>query len=290
VSGATIIRPEMTGTAVLPEMDAFQGVTRLLMIKINFRPWSGIMAIPAAAVGVIFLVQEGFMYVLMAIHAHGADLPETPFVGFLMTGETGCCQVSACQFEGGLVMPFDGIVRTLKAKGGMAFGTVRRISLPGKLPVVVIGVAVRAIIVFQGIGVAGFMTFRARNGHVFSFKRVAGHGMFEIPRLPDPVEGFLGMALDTVLAEFIVVDIPVAARAVRVSHTGKFLHLNPVADVYLMAFYAIDLPVASNQRKAGPVMVKFRGRPEGIVIMAGSAIGREGAPVVIGMAGKAGRV
>lgn len=63
----------------------------------------------------------------------------------------------------------------------MATGTIRRYSLFGKLPFMVISVAIRATLVFQRIGEnGGFVAGFAWDGLMFIFKLEMGLVMVEI--------------------------------------------------------------------------------------------------------------
>ena len=57
------------------------------------------MAIHTGRFRIIFLIQDRFMDVLMAIVTFYSYLPETPLVILLMTGKTGGCQVCSVQIE-----------------------------------------------------------------------------------------------------------------------------------------------------------------------------------------------
>ena len=119
---------------------------------------------------------------------------------------------------------------------------------------------------------------------------VTGQGVIEAHRLADPVKGFFGVAINAVLSEFIVVNVPMTARAVFIGYPGKFLHFHPAALDNPVAFYAIDPGMAPDQRKTGPVVLKFPSRFKGLMVMTGGAFGRECALVIVSVAGKAGRI
>jgi len=62
------------------------------------------MTVPAIRPGIVFLTDEGIMYVIMTINALHPNLPEAPFFFFFMTNETGCRQVSAFQLKSTLIV------------------------------------------------------------------------------------------------------------------------------------------------------------------------------------------
>ena len=262
VPGSPFILPVMAGPARLLQMGPFQSVPGPVVVEGNFCPGIRIVAVFTAAVRVVLFIQVGIMDIRMAVRTTGTDLPETPFPGFFMAGEAGSSQVGACKLEGAAVMLIDGVQGLPESHGGMAFGTVRRAPPPGELTFMIIGMAIRAAVMFQGSGEVVPVALGTGYRAVFSFKGKTGHGMREISCLPDPVEGFLGMALHAVLPEFVLVDIPVAVCAVRIGNSGKLLRFDPVLHVFPMAFDAIHLPVAPCEREISPVMVKIRRRPE----------------------------
>jgi hypothetical protein len=81
----------------------------------------------------------------MTIHALQANVTETPFVCFLMTGETGCGKVGAFQREFSGIMLIDGVGELLKSKCVMANGAIGHQAVLHELPFVVIGMAISAL-------------------------------------------------------------------------------------------------------------------------------------------------
>jgi hypothetical protein len=218
----------MAGSAGLREMGAFQLKIGYRMVEINFTPVVTCMAAFTTFFLVKFFIQESFMDILMTIHTCHTDLPETPLVLFLVAGETRCCQVCSLQLKSGLVMPLNGIVRPFKAKGGVAIGTIGRSVLTDELFLVVICMAVVAIFILDGPVIPAFMATGTGNILMFPHQRIVGPGMIEIFQLLDPVKRYFGMALNTILSEFIIVYIIVAGCTVSKSHACKFLHLDPI--------------------------------------------------------------
>ncbi len=214
------------------------------------------MAALTAGLQIIFFIQEWFMDILMAIHTGLADIPECPFVLLFMAGKAGCGQVCPTELKPGCIMHLDGVIRPVKAEGGMAIGTVRSAVLPDKLAIMVIGMAVVAMAVFQGPAIPAFMTAGTGYIPVFSHQRVIGPGMVEIIQLFDPVERYFRMALDTVLSELVIMHVPVAGRTISKGNSGKLLHFDPVMLGHLMAFNAFNLRMFSPQPEPGFLMVK----------------------------------
>jgi hypothetical protein len=231
---------EMAGSACLCEMGPFQDEIRFRMVKINFTPPVVRVATLTAGFPVIFFIQVRLMDILVTIHAGLADIPETPFVFLLVTGKAGRGQVRAAELKSRLIMHLDGVVRPVKAKGGMAAGAILPAAFPDKLAFMVICVAVVAMLIPDGPGIPAFMT--AGTGHilVFSHQGIVGPGMVEVIQLLDPVEGYFRMALGALLAEFIIVHILVAGSAVCKGNTGKLLHFLTVMISHLMTLNAFD--------------------------------------------------
>jgi len=90
------------------------------MVKVNHVPAVFRMAALATGPGIIFLADEGFMDVLVAITATVPDIPEAPGVFLFMTFCACNGAMGALQSEGTAVMLFDGVQGLIKTFCGMA--------------------------------------------------------------------------------------------------------------------------------------------------------------------------
>ena len=115
---------EMTRSAGLFLMGSFKDVTCPGMIKCYFVPTIHAVAAYTARFRIIFLLQNRFVDILMAIPTVYSYLPETPPIILLVTGKAGGCQVSPAQLKGTLVMHFDGEIGSFKSLDGMTFRTI----------------------------------------------------------------------------------------------------------------------------------------------------------------------
>ena len=138
------------------------------------------MAVGASGTRKIKRTHERLVDIRMTVGTIQADLPECPFVLLFMTGDAGSRQVSALQGKFPGIMLFEGIGRPLESGSGMAVAAVLRLRFPDKLPFMVIGMAIRAPVVFDRVGYIGLMARLAGHGPVFVLQREVGPGMVEV--------------------------------------------------------------------------------------------------------------
>lgn len=119
-----LTRFEMTRTAGLAKMGAFQGITRFIMVKGYFNPPVAVMARDTTRFGIVFFIQAWPMDVFMAIVASHPDFPEAPSVSLFMAIEAGSCQVGSCQFKWTGIVLFNGEAGLFKSPDRMAFAAV----------------------------------------------------------------------------------------------------------------------------------------------------------------------
>ena len=104
-----IVFIEMTGSASLVQVRPRKGKLRYIVIKLNFLPHRCCMAISAIRLRVILFIKIRIMDIIMTIITLKADLPETPFFSFFMTGKAGRSHMCALQGEDAFVMLFKGV-------------------------------------------------------------------------------------------------------------------------------------------------------------------------------------
>jgi len=97
----------MTRATVLNGMHPAELEFRYRMIKSYLFPSGTVVTGGAIRVGVIFRIDMAAMNILVTIGATKPDIPEVPFFGFFMTGDTGCGKVRTFEPEPALVMLFN---------------------------------------------------------------------------------------------------------------------------------------------------------------------------------------
>ena len=97
------------------------------------------------------------MYVGVAIAASNPDLFEIPFFCFFMTGEARCSEMCPMERECAGIVLFDGVRGPGKSLCAVTRGTIRRNALFFKLLAMIIGMAIRATVMFHRIGKGSFM-------------------------------------------------------------------------------------------------------------------------------------
>ncbi len=114
-----------------------------------------------------------------------------------------------------------------------------------------------------------------------------GFAVIEILQACGQVEGLFDVAFLAIGAEVVVVGVFVAAVAIAEFQPGELLEFLAVADLFPVAFDAVDGLVPAFQRKFGLVVVKPACRRKSIRRMAFCTIIRQGSLVVIRVAGQA---
>ena len=93
------------------------------------------------------------------------------------------------------------------------------------------------------------------------------------------------MTLNTVLPEFIIVDIFMATGAIFERNSGKFLHPDSVIIRHFMTCFAFNRNMFTSQFEPGFLMIKFGSRGKLRIIMTGRTIGGKSALMGILVAG-----
>ena len=124
--------------------------------------------------GVILFTDAGVVDVLVAIVACDPDIPEVPFILFLVAGKAWSGEMSSFQLEFTGVVLLDGKAERGKSDGGMACTAVLNLSLLCELPFVVILVAVQTTVVEERFGKIVLMARAAKDCPVFVFQGKTG--------------------------------------------------------------------------------------------------------------------
>ncbi len=138
----------MTNTAIFNGMNTRQGKLCHGMVIFYLSPPGSVMTGRTVSSGIKFWIDKTFVNVFMTIHANVANLPEAPFIRFLVTGKTRRCQVRTFKRERSIVMLSDGkggLVVTLCA---VAFRAIGDHIVNPELSFMEILMTVRAMIVF----------------------------------------------------------------------------------------------------------------------------------------------
>jgi hypothetical protein len=180
------------------------------MIKGYFAPFVAAVAIYTARFRIVFVLQDRLMNVFMTIVAGDSYLPEAPSVIFLMTTETGSCQVRTSQLKGALVMHFNGKSGLLKSLEGMAFRTIGGTVLCHELFFMIISVAINTPAVPDIFCIACFMATGTCYRLMPALKGVTGKGMIKSIHTLYLVKGYFRMTFRTGLSESIFMNILVA--------------------------------------------------------------------------------
>ena len=117
------------------------------------RPTIAYVAGLAGLVGIIFLVNEPFVYVLVAIRALAPDLFKFPFRCIIfMTRKTRRGSMSPFQFEFGQIVIRNSVSTALKTIDRVAFIAIGAYSVRGKIALVIIFMTYIAGIMCDRIG------------------------------------------------------------------------------------------------------------------------------------------
>lgn len=169
-------------------MGTAKSKTGLGMIEAYIAPTGRIMTDHAVVFRIVFDADDSFMNVLMTIITPDPDLPETPFLLFLMAGKAGCRKMCPLQLEIPCIMLFNGKYSSRKPFGCMAAGTVGYNSLFCKLPVMIICVAVKATVMPHRVCDIVLVASFAGNTLVLVLQREFCFGMVKTADPPDRVE------------------------------------------------------------------------------------------------------
>lgn len=112
------------------------------MVKGYVVPLGRVMAGSTILFRIIFLINKALVDVFMAIGATDTDLPETPFLLFLVTGKTRGCKVRPFKLKDSRIMLFDGKRCPREAFGSMAGRTIGWNPLFYELTCMIIGMAI----------------------------------------------------------------------------------------------------------------------------------------------------
>jgi hypothetical protein len=193
--------------------------------------------------------------------------------------------MSAFEREISCIVLFHGIREEFESLYTVASGTILNDPVFHELAIVIIGVAIGAVCVSQRGGEAGLMAFLAGNGDMPAGKREICFRMVEAGYPFHRVKRLVGVALGTVGAEFVLVRIGMAVRAVLETDPCKFLEFQVVPGGYRMAFDAGDRLMHPGEGIFCPVVAELHGRFEGVVGVAFCAGCRDGLLVIIGVTG-----
>jgi hypothetical protein len=140
------------------------------MVEGNIVPPALIMTYSAICCRVEFVADKAFVLILMTINAIKTNIPEAPFILLLMALKTWSGRMSTLQLERSEVMLFSCISELRKAIHIMAFCTIGRDPVNGKLFLMVIRVTVFTTCEFKRICKFSFMASFAIYRLVFAFQ------------------------------------------------------------------------------------------------------------------------
>jgi len=196
------------------------------------------MAALTTGPGIIFLADEGFMDVLVAITATVPNIPEAPGVFLFVTFCACNGEMGALQSKGTAVMLFDGVQGLIKTFCGMAKRAIRRRILPGKLSPVVILMTVHALFMPDANGETSFMTGIAGNRCMFVLQGETCRCMIKPGSGFTSIKRFRCMALGAILPEPVSMRVGMAAAAIFIGEPGKFLEFPAILCGHFMALDA----------------------------------------------------
>lgn len=237
---------------------ALQGEGRLVVVKLVVtQPGCCHVAIFAGLEGVIFGIDLPFVYVFVAVYAAVADVLEAPFIAGQMTSKAGGCQMTSVQRERCFGVVFEGKQAGRKACFGVAFYAIRRSACGGKIALVIILVAGRTGIVWQGVGhPIRHVTLAAVYGLVFACEGEAGPVVVEFIGIHSPPKPFLGVAIGAGRTQLAGVYIRVAGGTVVGRNKCLVLKNAARRQVSLVATEAIHPPVAALEGEPRLVVVE----------------------------------
>ena len=128
------------------------------------------MTVPAICPGIVAGLNKSFVNVKVTVGTTCTYLPETPFCLFLMAFQARGCSMGSLQGEPSCVMLRHCVCKVIKPFNSMTLRTIRRYAVPGKLPAVIIGMAVCASVMFEGVGGFALMAIPAPNSQMFLLK------------------------------------------------------------------------------------------------------------------------